>query len=78
MRATRSYLKVRYCNKGTVNEPSNNKSTTGLFCFSVVSSLVNSLADMYLRAAGFGVTGALSNLLGHVSHGLSLSGAILT
>ena len=39
---------------------------------------VNSLADTYQRAAGFGVTSAHSNLLGHVSYGLSLSGAILT
>ena len=53
-------------------------SATGLFCFFVVGGLVGSLADIYLRAAGFGVTGARSNQLGHVSHGMSLSGAILT
>ena len=34
------------------------------FCCSGVSSLVNSVADIYQRAAGFGVSGAHNNLSG--------------
>ena len=64
MRATRSYLKVRLITvTETLTNHWNHKSVTCPFC-TLRSVVSNSLADIYQRAAGFGVTGAHNNLSG--------------